>query len=436
MKLYIWDTLSEVEKLKVLARPVLSSAADMLEKTNQIINQVRSTGDAALISLTEQYDRVYLDKLQVSTEEMTQAFNKVSSKNRNALEFAINRIEMNHQYQLPKALMTKTCEGVFCERQARPIQRVGLYIPGGTAPLVSTVLMLAVPAKIANCGLRILCTPPNQKGEIDPNILVAAQLCGIEKIFKLGGAQAIAAMAYGTESISKVDKIFGPGNAWVTQAKVLIAQDPMGASIDMPAGPSEVMVIADNYANADYVAADLLSQAEHGRDSQVMLVTFSEQFAKQVDQSIKFQLKQLPRKNIASEALLNSRFIIANDMDQAVSISNMYAPEHLILQVNSPETYIPQIQNAGAVFLGQWTPETVGDYVTGSNHVLPTFGYARSYSGLSVMDFMKFISFQTVTREGLKIIGPYAERLAEIEGLQGHKRAVTLRLEEERVLNE
>ncbi len=428
MKIYNWNQLSKDEQRQVLARPLLKDKENIRVKTQEIIDSVKVHGDQTLRELTAKYDGAQIAQLQVTAEEFQQAAEQIDPAARTAIEFAKKQIETNHQAQLPYIQKIETCTGVLCERQARPIERVGLYIPGGSAPLVSAVLMQAVPAQIANCPLRILCTPPDASGTINPYILLAAELCGIKQVYKVGGAQAIAAMAYGTESIPKVDKIFGPGNAWVTQAKILVSQDAKGASIDMPAGPSEVMVIADAQANPIFVAADLLSQAEHGVDSQVMLITLSAAFAQQVERCLQTQLEKLPRRAIAQQALLNSRTIIADDIKQAIMINNYYAPEHLILQVENPEQFISSIQNAGAVFLGPWSPETVGDYVTGSNHVLPTYGYAKTFSGLSVTDFMKFINFQTVTRAGLEIIGPFAEKLAEIEGLDAHKNAVSLRL--------
>ena len=296
--------------------------------------------------------------------------------------------------------------------------------------MISTTLMLGVPAQIANIPTRILCTPPNANGEIDPRILYAAKLCGIKRIFKVGGAQAIAAMAFGTESIPKVNKIFGPGNSWVTEAKKIVAEDADGAMIDMPAGPSELMVIADDQANPAYVAADLLSQAEHGPDSQVILISLSEKFAEQTARALTAQITGLSRQKIIEESLRYCRFIVVDCVEDALVISNRYAPEHLMLQVKDPSQYTPEIKNAGSVFLGEWTPETVGDYVTGSNHVLPTNGYARSYSGLSVLDFIKFINFQKVTKDGLINIGAYAAKFAAMEKLDGHQQAVLIRLEE------
>lgn len=436
MNVVQWNRLSDAEKSNLLARPVITSSDDLREKVNVIIADVRSRGEQAVLELTAKFDRVQLNDLQVSDAELSNASQLIDQEARRAIEFAKLQLQINHTIQLPKTVTVQTGEGIWCERQARPIQRVGLYIPGGSAPLVSTMLMLGVPAELAGCPIRIICTPPNANGGIDPHILYAATLCGITQVFKVGGAQAIAAMAYGTKSIPKVDKIFGPGNAWVTQAKILVAQDPVGASIEMPAGPSEVLVIADSEADAEFVAADLLSQAEHGPDSQVLLVTTSTEMAKQVNDAIHRQLAGLKRYDIAKQALLNSRMIIVNTIEEAVAISNSYAPEHLILQVATPDQYVPQILNAGAVFLGQWAPETVGDYVTGSNHVLPTNGYAKSYSGLSVADFMKWISFQRVTHTGLKSIGPYAEKLADIEGLDAHQSAVSRRLAKMEETNE
>ncbi len=411
-----------------LTRPALSKNNSIQEKTKEIISEVRLKGDKALFQFTEKFDQVKLKNLTVSISEINDAEKKINSKEKDAILFAKKQIEKNQFAQLPKNIMLTVNEGVTCERQARAIQRVGLYIPGGSAPLVSTLLMLAVPATLAQCPEIILCTPPDKKGEINPAILFAANCCGISSIYKIGGAQAIAAMAYGTKTIPKVNKIFGPGNAWVTQAKILVSENPEGASIDLPAGPSELMVIADNEANECFVAADLLSQAEHGADSQVTLIALSQSFALNVIREIKKQINNLPRKNIIKKSLTKSRIILVNTIEQAIEISNAYAPEHLILNCTQPEKYKSLIQNAGAVFLGAWSPETVGDYVTGSNHILPTYGYARCYSGLSVTDFMKFISFQTVTLPGLKIIGKYAEKLAEIETLDAHKNAVSLRL--------
>ena len=428
MKKYIWNKLSALEQNSILQRPVSANQNECRAQTTKIIAQVQQQGDCALINLTQQYDGVSLNNFLVTADEFSDAYQQIDTETLAAIKFAYEQITAQHAAYLPSAKNISIISGVACQRQPRPIPRVGLYVPGGSAPLVSTALMLGVPSRLANCPLRVLCTPANKEGKINPYLLVAASLSGIDQVYKLGGAQAIAAMAYGTESIPKVDKIFGPGNAWVTQAKILVAQDPLGASIDMPAGPSELVVIADNNANPDFVAADLLSQAEHGPDSQVMLITLSEELATAVEQALEKQLSLLSRRSIAEKSLLYARVIIVEAVAQAIAISNQYAPEHLILQTAQAQSYVGQIQNAGAVFRN-WAPETVGDYVTGSNHVLPTSGYARNYSGLSVLDFMKFINVQTVTEEGLQAIGPYAAEIAEIEGLTAHKQAVVLRLD-------
>jgi histidinol dehydrogenase len=428
MKTYLWTKLSTEKKQQLLARPSHSQIEDIREKTQAIIQQVKEQGDQALLALTAQYDKVFLDTIKTTAEEINQAKNQIRVEALAAIKAAMANIETYHKPQIPQTHRIETSSGIFCERQARPISRVGLYIPGGSAPLISTVLMLGIPARLANCPLRILCTPPNKNGKIDPHILVAAQLCDIHHIYKVGGSQAIAAMAYGTQSIPKVDKIFGPGNSWVTQAKALVAQDPNGANLDLLAGPSEVLVIADDSADPEHVAADLLSQAEHGSDSQVILITLTAGCAEKVIAALKRQLPLLPRRFIAEKSLFHSRIIIVDTLEEAVEISNAYAPEHLILQCAQAEDYVPLVQNAGAVFLGKFSPETMGDYLTGSNHVLPTAGYARSCSGLGVMDFMKFISVQTVTAQGLSTAGGFAEQLAELEGLFAHKNAVSLRL--------
>ncbi|MFI4954495.1 MAG: histidinol dehydrogenase [Gammaproteobacteria bacterium] len=428
MNILHWNQLSQLEQQQSLARAGLDATDTILDKTKNIIQEVRTNGDQALINFTQQFDKAHITDLKVSASEFVDARKKITVAALEAIIFAHERISIFNESLYPETQITETCAGVTCERQARPIEHVGLYIPGGTAPLISTVLMLGVPAQIAQCPVKVLCTPPNANGEIDPHILVAAERCGIQEVFKVGGAQAIAALAYGTQTVPKVDKIFGPGNQWVTQAKMLVSQDAAGASIDMPAGPSELMVIADDSANPTWVAADLLSQAEHGVDSQVILVTTSLDMAEKVTSCIEQQLAVLPRREIAQQALLHSRIIVVQDLQQAFNIANQYAPEHLILPIKNAEQYKNQVQNAGAVFMGYWTPETAGDYVTGSNHVLPTNGFARSVSGLSIMDFMKFIYFQTVTAEGMQLIGPHAEVLAALEGLDAHKNAVSVRL--------
>lgn len=423
-----WKNLSAAEQIKILQRPA-SPTVNKIEQTQQIINQVRTEGDVALKNLTEIFDKVRLDTLLVTTAEILNAEEKIDIKVKQALKQAMQQLQLFHEAQLPDAIQVETNPGVFCEMHYRAIQNVGFYIPGGTASLPSTVLMLGIPARIAGCSQRILCTPPRQDGSVDPYILYAAKLCGINKIFKIGGAQAIAAMAFGTESVLKVDKIFGPGNSWVTQAKILCSQDPEGANYDLPAGPTEQMIIADKTANPIFAAADLLSQAEHGADSQVILISDDKILIDAVNQQIEQQLLTLPRRAIAEKALVNSYAIIVDNLSEAFALANRYAPEHLLLQVANPRAYIEKIENAGSVFLGHWAPESVGDYASGTNHVLPTYGYGKSFSGLGVVDFMKRITFQELTAQGLSEIAETVETLAAIEDLQGHKRAVSLRRE-------
>ncbi len=414
--------------MKIPKRPAQKNREDIRNQVRLIIAAVRDQKDAALRQFTHKFDEVALDNFAVSSEEKKNAMEQTDPAVFSALKRAKTQLERFHQAQMPGVLEMEASPGVRLWRRFRPIERVGLYIPGGSAPLPSTVLMLGVPAQIAGCPQKVLCTPPRKDGTIDPIILAAAELCGIETIYKLGGAQAVAAMAYGTESVLKVDKIFGPGNQWVTEAKLQVAQDPEGAAFDLPAGPSEVLVIADSTANPIFVAADLLSQAEHGPDSQVILLTISQDLLNEVRRELERQLEKLPRKEIAQAALQNSSLLLVASLEEAISISNQYAPEHLILQVLTPAIWADKIQNAGSVFLGPWTPESVGDYASGTNHVLPTYGFAKSYGGLSVESFLKQITFQECTEKGLQNIGPIVEMLAAAEKLQGHKEAVTLRL--------
>lgn len=428
MKIIDWNTITAEQKQASLQRATRSNSTVIRHKTDRIIAKVKACGDDALFKMADEYDGVQLQTLAVSHREIEDASQKISQKIRNAIEFAAERIEHYHRSHVPKDVTVDTQDGVICQRVARPIQGVGLYVPGGSAPLVSTLLMLAIPAQLAGCPQMFVCTPPNTTGHIDPALLYAAKLCGITRIFTVGGAQAIAAMAYGTETIPKVDKIFGPGNAWVTEAKQQVSQDPNGASIDLPAGPSELMVIADQSANPSFVAADLLSQAEHGPDSQVMLITDSADFANNVLESLQAHLSTLPRKEIAQQSLQHSRIILVDSLQTAIAISNQYAPEHLSLQIKDPMSMAENIQCAGAVFLGTWACESLGDYVTGSNHVLPTDGYAKSMSGLCLADFLNFINFQSVDKPGLRMLGPHASILAELEGLSAHKLAVDIRL--------
>lgn len=423
---YNWSELNATERARLLERPSVSLAEPAAVQA--IVDQVRHHGDAALRELTARFDGVTLADLRIPPEELEQAFRNLDADMLDALRGAYQNIEHFHEAQHTTPAPVETMAGVTCEVLMRPIDAVGLYVPGGTAPLPSTVLMLGVPSRLAGCQTRVLCTPPQAEGRPDPLVLAAAALCGIEHVYCVGGAQAIAAMAYGTETVPKVNKIYGPGNPWVTMAKQLVAQDPAGAGCDLPAGPSEVLVIADAAARADFVAADLLAQAEHGTDSQVVLISLDPALSRQVQTQLELQLKTLPRKHIAAEALSSSRIIHADNLDQATRISNAYAPEHLIINTQDPRAVVAGITNAGSVFLGPWTPESLGDYCSGTNHVLPTHGYATHVSGVGLVDFQKRITIQEATQAGLGNIGWIAERIARAEGLHAHERAVTVRL--------
>ena len=392
-----------------------------------IINRVRKSGDQAIRELTLQFDKVTLQQLKVSDKELKEAEKELSPELKQAIGIAAANIEKFHAAQKREVVKIETTPGVRCWRKGVPIGKVGIYIPGGSAPLFSTVLMLGVPAKLAACEEVVLCTPPDQNGKINPAILFAAQLVGITKIFKVGGAQAIAALAYGTESIPAVYKIFGPGNQYVTKAKQLITED--GVAIDMPAGPSEVLILADESANAKFIAADLLSQAEHGEDSQVMLVLLHEPLLKEIQKEISAQLNVLPRKAIAEKSLANSSVLVFNDEKTAVAFVNTYAPEHLILNLKNADSVASLISNAGSVFIGNYSPEAIGDYASGTNHTLPTNGYAKAYAGVSLESFMKYITFQQLSEEGIKNLGPVVELMAEAEQLIGHKMAIRVRLD-------
>ncbi|MCB0579278.1 MAG: histidinol dehydrogenase [Phaeodactylibacter sp.] len=413
----------------ILQRPVLE--AKNLEATVQaVLDDVQRRGDAALRAYTERFDGVKLTELQVSPAELEEAEGLLPKSLKSSIQMAKANIERFHSRQVEPVQEVETMPGVRCWRKSVAIEKVGLYIPGGTAPLFSTILMLGVPARLAGCREIILCTPPRKDGSVHPAILFTANLVGATRIFKAGGAQAVAAMAFGTETVPAVYKIFGPGNQYVTAAKQLASR--RGVAIDMPAGPSEVLVCADESANPAFVAADLLSQAEHGEDSQVVLVAFSETFARRVQEAVKEQLAGLPRRSIAAKALENSSAIIVRNRQEAVELINAYAPEHLILSVEDAEGMGEQVLNAGSIFLGNYTPESVGDYASGTNHTLPTNGYARMYSGVSLDSFVKKITFQRLTREGLQALGPAVEAMAEAEELLGHKRAVGIRLGEGR----
>lgn len=425
---YFWPALSENQRLHLLKRPVSDFKQDQETIVKDIISKVSKEGDRALIELTNKFDKVQLNNFEVSTQEISKVENNLSQKAKQAIVFAAKQIHDYHHAQQVLDQKIEIQTGVICERKTVPLERVGLYVPGGSAPLISTLLMLAMPSLVAKCPMRILCTPPDANGLINPHLLYAAKHCQIEKIYKVGGAQAIAAMAYGTESIPKVDKIFGPGNHWVTLAKQLVSLDAGGAAIDLPAGPSELMVIADETANPLFVAADLLSQAEHNSDSQVILATTSERLAEKTLAAIHDFIAKLPRKEIISQALNHARIFIVNEEEELLTIANGYGPEHLIINTKQPETILHRIQNAGTIFVGPWAAESLGDYVTGSNHVLPTGSWVRSCSGLSLKDFTKTITIQRITEQGIKTIGPSAEVLANLEGLQAHEQAVTVRL--------
>src|SRR6185312_12924066 len=428
MRILHWEALSASERRAALARPAQRARIEIEALVRDVIANVRAGGDEALRAYTQRFDGVELTAFAVSAEEFSQAERKLTSEQRSALECAIDNVERFHRAQRLEALTLETMPGVRCERIVRPISSVGLYVPAGSAPLPSAVVMLAVPARIAGCPQRILCTPPGRGGGADPAVLVAARLCGIESVLKVGGAQAIAALAYGTASVPKVDKIFGPGNAWVTAAKQAVAGDPAGAACDLPAGPSEVLVVADDSARPEFVAADLLAQAEHDSQAQAILVTSSASLAQAVVACVAGQMQELSRRSILEKSLAASRCIVVPDTATAIDVANAYAAEHLILEVREPRRWLAQVQNAGSIFLGAWSPEPMGDYCSGTNHVLPTYGYARAYSGLSVHDFVKRITVQELTPAGLRSLGPVAVTLAQLEGLDAHANAVTRRL--------
>ncbi|MEL7297328.1 MAG: histidinol dehydrogenase [Pseudomonadota bacterium] len=430
LPIYQWSDLTASERQDILARPAVSAAGTITETVRDIIDAVRREGDMALREYGAQFDKVRLDDLRVSTLEFADAELSLGFRDREAILLAIDNIRRFHEAQQRADIDMETAPGVRCQRLTRPIQAVGLYVPAGSAPLPSAAMMLAIPAAIAGCPTRVLCTPPDQDGNVDPAILFAAHESGIRDVFKVGGAQAIAAMAYGTETIPKVYKLFGPGNAYVTEAKAQAAGDPRGAAQDMPAGPSEVLVIADATARPHYVAADLLSQAEHGPDSPVVLLTDSASLIEHVVLAIEQQLTSLPRRKTIRQALKNSALIEVATIDEAIRISNRYAPEHLIINTKDARNRLVDVHSAGSVFLGSLTPESLGDYCSGTNHVLPTYGYARNYSGLGVDQFCLQMSVQEVTADGLRNIGPTAARLAQLERLDAHRLAVDLRLED------
>jgi histidinol dehydrogenase len=409
----------------ILQRPVIDTVT-LEQQVKGVLDVVKQDGDKAVLQFTRQFDGVQLSSLVVTDEEIESAIQQVPDDLKRAIKQAANNIRVFHEKQKTAIEVVETMKGVRCWRKSVGIDKVGLYIPGGTAPLFSTILMLAIPAQIAGCKEVILCSPPDKEGKLNPAILYAASLTGVHKIFKMGGVQAIAAMAYGTETVPRVYKIFGPGNQYVTCAKQLVQHE--GTAIDMPAGPSEICVLADASANPSFVAADLLSQAEHGADSQVLLVSIDNQLIDAVIKELSVQLEQLPRKEMAVKALENSKAIFVKNMDDAIDLVNEYAAEHLIIACEQDEWIAEKITNAGSVFLGNYSPESVGDYASGTNHTLPTNGFARAYSGVSLDSFVKKITYQRLTKEGLTAIAPTVTAMAAAEGLDAHKKAVTIRL--------
>lgn len=419
-----WNQCSEEQQQRLLMRPAISASDAITQTVRAILDKVKAEGDDALRYYSATFDKTQVDALRVSQAEIDAAAARLDDNVKQAMAIAVRNIETFHVAQQLPAVDIETQPGVRCQQVTRPVRSVGLYIPGGSAPLFSTVLMLATPARIAGCGRVVLCSPPPVADEI----LYAAQLCGVQEVFQVGGAQAIAALALGTESVPKVDKIFGPGNAWVTEAKRQVSQRLDGAAIDMPAGPSEVLVIADAEATPDFVASDLLSQAEHGPDSQVILLTPSAELATAVAEAVERQLAELPRAETARKALESSRLIVARDLAQCVEISNRYGPEHLIIQTRQARDWVESITSAGSVFLGDWSPESAGDYASGTNHVLPTYGYTAACSSLGLADFQKRMTVQELTPQGFLQLAPTIETLAAAEQLIAHKNAVTLRV--------
>lgn len=411
----------------ILQRPT-KSVDDIENIVNEVFTTIQKEGDTAVVKYTQKFDAVSLENTLVSKEEIDEAIALVSDELKSAIAVAKENITKFHTAQKTKKVVVETTIGVQCWQEKKPITKVGLYIPGGTAPLFSTVLMLAIPAQIAGCKEIVLCSPPNKQGKIHPAILYAANLCGVTKIIKVGGIQAIAAMTFGTQSIPKVSKIFGPGNQFVTVAKQIATK--YGVAIDMPAGPSEVLVVADNSANPSYVASDLLSQAEHGTDSQVLLVSDSNNFINSVQEEIIKQLLELPRKQFAEKALQNSKAVLMEDKNETLNLINEYAPEHLIITTRNDAFFIDNIENAGSVFIGNYTPESAGDYASGTNHTLPTNGFSKAYSGVNLDSFQKSITFQNISKEGLQNIGKSIEIMAAAEGLDAHKNAVSIRLKD------
>jgi len=416
----------KTDDLKMLLQRPTADFSSIEKQVQDILDEVKKNGDKALAKYSQQFDKVELKELRVSKKEIESAAKQLDKKLKQAITIAYQNINKFHKAQQQKVEKIETTKGVICWRESRAISNVGLYIPGGSAPLFSTVLMLAAPAKIAGCQRIVLCTPPDKKGNVHPAILFAASVCGVNEIYKAGGAQAVAALAYGTNSIQQVGKIFGPGNRYVTLAKQLVQKD--GLAIDMPAGPSELLVVGDESAEPAFIAADLLSQAEHGPDSQVIFISLKEKLIDAVQKEVKKQLNDLPRKEIAAQALEHSKIILVKDKKEAVAIINEYAPEHLILAVKDEAYFLNNVINAGSVFVGNYSPESAGDYASGTNHTLPTNGYAKAYAGVSLDSFVKKITYQKISPKGIKKLGKVIELMAEAEGLQAHKNAVTVRL--------
>lgn len=422
-----WPSLGPAERRHALRRPAQEASTATLEAVREIVQRVRNEGDAALRELTLRFDGSAFAAVSAAEFEWAEA--ALPPEQQRALDRAIANVERFHRMQAPGALRVETSPGVVCEQRTVPIRAVGLYVPAGSAPLPSAAVMLAVPAAIAGCPVRVLCTPPRKDGRADAAVLYVARRCGIERVFKVGGAQAIAAMAFGTGSIPKVDKVFGPGNAFVTAAKQLVAGDPDGAAFDLPAGPSEVLVVADDSARADFVAADLLAQAEHSPDAQAVLIATSRELAERTRGEVERQCARLARHDIVRRSLAAARILTMDTLDMALAVSNEYAPEHLILHLAEPRRWLEEVTSAGSVFLGPWSPETMGDYCSGTNHVLPTYGYARAWSGLSLHDFTRRMTVQELTPEGLRELAATACTLASMEGLDAHAAAVNVRLQ-------
>lgn len=423
-----WNELTEAQQVAALARPAQSNNPQLSEQVSDIIGRIRTKGDAALLDYTARFDGIELASVQLSADAQATALAQLGTEVKAAIDIAYRNIKAFHTAQMPNDVTLETQPGVVCELKHVALDAVGLYIPGGSAPLPSTVLMLGTTAQVAGCPRKVLVSPPNAQHSLAPEIIYAATLCGIDEIYLCGGAQAIAALALGTETIAKVDKIFGPGNSYVTEAKQQVALLAGGPAIDMPAGPSEVLVLADKDADADFVASDLLSQAEHGKDSQAILVTESLALAEAVQLAVADQLAKLSREEIAAHAMQYARYIVCDDIAQAIQVSNLYAPEHLIVQVEDTDSALAELKYAGSIFVGPYSPESAGDYASGTNHVLPTYGYSRNYSSLGLLDFMRRFTVQTLSKQGLQDLGPAIMHLANAEGLDAHKNAVAIRL--------